>query len=508
MNKTSKVLHNIIALLIFQLVTILAGFILPQYTVLYFGSEVNGLVTSITQIISTFLLVEAGLSSAAMFSLYKTLGDNNHHETNRILVAARNFYYKAGIFFTTLVIILSLIYPLFINNDTLDFFEIVILIFILGINGVLEMFTLAKYRTLLTADQKNYVISYASSIQVILSVVVMIAGVHYSWSIVIIKFVTITGIFIRTIILIIYSKANYKYIDFSVSPNNKALDQRWDAFYLQVLGTVVTVTPIFILTIFSNLEQVSVYSVYNIVMTGLLAIISIFNNNGIAASFGHLIKEENEVKTEKTFNEFNLVYLVIITFLFGCALVSINSFIKIYTSNFIDQEIYIIESLGLIMIINGFIYSIKLPMGMMIVAGGHYRNTRMQTTIQGLLAILGGITGFFIYGLIGLVIGIMISNIYRSLDQLFFIKKYYSVRKSQILKNWIVAALILFTTWYVAKFININDTNYFLWAFDTGIFALVLISIEVIVFSLLNLETVKRLLERIRFILNSRKKVK
>ena len=64
----------------------------------YYGSEINGLVSSINQFIVYFNLVEAGLSGAAIYALYKPLAENNHKAINSIVSAARNFIRNQAIF--------------------------------------------------------------------------------------------------------------------------------------------------------------------------------------------------------------------------------------------------------------------------------------------------------------------------------------------------------------------------------------------------------------------------
>ena len=54
-----------------QMVNILVAFIVPRVVISCYGSDVNGLVTSLTQFVSYISLVEAGISGAAVFALYR-----------------------------------------------------------------------------------------------------------------------------------------------------------------------------------------------------------------------------------------------------------------------------------------------------------------------------------------------------------------------------------------------------------------------------------------------------
>ena len=69
----SVALLNTIANIILQIVTIISGFILPKIILSCFGSEVNGLVSSISQFLSYINLLEGGVMGVIMANLYKQL---------------------------------------------------------------------------------------------------------------------------------------------------------------------------------------------------------------------------------------------------------------------------------------------------------------------------------------------------------------------------------------------------------------------------------------------------
>ena len=107
MSRTQQFIKSTLATGIYQVVLMLSGFILPKVMLSCYGSEVNGLVTSITQFIQYITLVEAGLSGAAIYALYKPLAENNHRQISRVVVAARKFYTKSGWIFVVLVAMLA-----------------------------------------------------------------------------------------------------------------------------------------------------------------------------------------------------------------------------------------------------------------------------------------------------------------------------------------------------------------------------------------------------------------
>lgn len=73
--KNKATLLNMISGLILQLFTLVSGFILPKIILIYFGSEVNGLVSSLNQFLSYITLVEGGITGVIVANLYKPIVD-------------------------------------------------------------------------------------------------------------------------------------------------------------------------------------------------------------------------------------------------------------------------------------------------------------------------------------------------------------------------------------------------------------------------------------------------
>lgn len=179
MNRTKKFLYNSTATALMQLITMIVGFITPRVMLNAYGSEINGLVSSITQFISYFNLVEAGLAGAAIYALYRPLADDDHKAINGVVSAAKKFYTQSGYIFISLTLGLALIYPYYIKTDILSPISIGLLVLILGVNGALEFLTLSKYRVLLSADQRTYVISVASIVHILVNTLIIVVLAKY-----------------------------------------------------------------------------------------------------------------------------------------------------------------------------------------------------------------------------------------------------------------------------------------------------------------------------------------
>ena len=189
---------------VYQVVLLAVGLITPRIMLQIYGSEVNGLVSSITQFISYFYLVSAGLSGAAIYALYKPLADKDYRAVNAVVAAAKRFYMRAGWLFVLLTVVLAVAYPFYIKTDVLEPLFIGLLVLVLGVSGTLDFFTLSKYNVLLTADQKNFVISIASTVALAVNTVMLVLLARGGVGILELKATGLFTVFLRCAILMIY----------------------------------------------------------------------------------------------------------------------------------------------------------------------------------------------------------------------------------------------------------------------------------------------------------------
>lgn len=96
MNRTKRYMYNSVAAFTAEIVTMILGFVTPRIILVTYGSELNGLTSSILQFMSYFNLVEAGFSNAAVYALYKPFADKDETAISAVVSAARRMYLRAG----------------------------------------------------------------------------------------------------------------------------------------------------------------------------------------------------------------------------------------------------------------------------------------------------------------------------------------------------------------------------------------------------------------------------
>ena len=149
---------NITFSVLLQAVTIVSGFIIPRIILTTFGSEANGLVSSLTQFLNYMALFEGGLSAVVLANLYKPLAEKDMEKASQVVATTRKFYNKLAIGFLIYTLALAVLYPIF-TKSSFSFEYISLMTLILSINTFVRYAFSISLRLLLQADKKVYIIS-------------------------------------------------------------------------------------------------------------------------------------------------------------------------------------------------------------------------------------------------------------------------------------------------------------------------------------------------------------
>ena len=159
----NKVYKNLLSSLISQIITVVLGIIIPRLVLTSFGSDINGLQNSTSQLFAYIALLEAGVGTATLQALYGPVANNNHDKINEILSATNHFYKRTGLIYFLCVVILAITYPIVITTSV-PTFTVIMVIMLQGMSGVVNYLFQGKYRILLQAEGKNYILTNLATI--------------------------------------------------------------------------------------------------------------------------------------------------------------------------------------------------------------------------------------------------------------------------------------------------------------------------------------------------------
>ncbi|MEG0493763.1 MAG: hypothetical protein RR696_11225, partial [Clostridia bacterium] len=456
--RTARFVQNTLSTGIYQLTAMLLGFITPRLMILYYGSEVNGLIVSVTEFLTYFKMVEAGLAAASIYALYEPLAKKDHNAISGIVSAARGFYNTAGWLFGALTLCFAVVYPFIVpvrdlNGIRMSDLSVMVLIMAMGISGILEFFTLSRYRVLLTADQRTYVVSLTSMASLLLSTALIVVLPYLGQSVIVVRFAASLTIVLRSILLSRYCKKHYPHVNPKAAPNTSVLSLRWDALYFELTNVFQQGAGVILATLITRDTGIlSVYGVYHMVTVGLWGVLKMATT-GIYSIFGNLLVSGKKAAFQRAYRDFECLYHLGITILFGVAAVLIVPFVNLYTHGVTDVN-YNVPLLGLLIILEALTLQCKMPMDLMISSSGKFREVRAQCICQVVVTLvcgtalgLIGLGVSVITSLCGIIAGVCIGNLVRTGMQLAFVPRHVAGLPWQrsalrILRMFVTVAII------------------------------------------------------------------
>lgn len=408
--RKKKLVLNTISSFIFQIATIICGFILPRLILQHFGSEVNGLVNSITQFLQIISFLELGMGSVVQSSLYKPLSDKNDYEISAIIVSAGKFFKRLAAILLVYVIVLLVLYP-YIANSNFSHVYSATLIAAMSISSFAQYYFGVVDRLLLTADQYGYIQYISQTITLILNTFVCVILIKSGSSIQIVKLVTSLIYLLRPVYLRIYVNRHYN-INRKIKYEGEPIKQKWNGVAQHVAAVILDGTDNVVLTIFATMSDVSIYSVYHLVIYGVKQLFTSMTN-GITSLIGELWAKQEIAELKKTFGWTEWIIHTGTTFVFGVTAVLILPFVKVYTLGINDAN-YIQPLFAALIVAANAVHCLRLPYNIMILAAGHYKQTQQNYVIAAVLNIIVSVLSVKAWGLVGVAIGTLFAMGYQT----------------------------------------------------------------------------------------------
>ena len=424
----TKTNANMIAALCLQFVTILSGFIIPRQVLVTFGSNVNGLVNSITQFLNYISLIEGGIGSVLMTALYSPLNEKNQIRISAIIVAGNNFFKKIAKIFLVYLICVSVLYPLIVNTGY-SYAYVASLSLILGISLFIQYYFSIIWRLLLQADRKVYIASIIQIAVIVLNTFLTVLGIKIFPSIHTVKLIAAFAFVLQPILFNNYIHKNYS-LDMNAKPYQEALHHRWDGFGINLAAFLNSNTDIIVLSVLSTLSNVSVYGIYSLVVVGIKSLITSISA-GITPSLGQQYSLKNKSILANTFTKYeNLIFFLTFS-IYSCAIVLIVPFAMNYTRGIMDAN-YNQPFFSVLLIFSYGIFCIREPYVNMAYVANSYKEITKYAYIEAGINIVFSIIFVYKFGLNGVAFGTLLSMGFRTGIQVLYLQKRILYRSSWI----------------------------------------------------------------------------
>lgn len=452
---------NILVGLCGQVLSLLLSFINRTVFISTLGEQylgVNGLFTSILSVLS---IAELGVGNAIIYNMYKPLAENNKDRVKKLMKLYADVYHAIG----CIIAIIGLCIIPFLDYIVKDKATVpnITLIYILFLANTVISYFFAYKKSIITADQKNYIISIyqysCNIIQLIVQVIILKLTNNF------IFYLLIQMIFSIGLNLSLSRKSDklYPYIK---EKNEKGLNKNekkhifkniYAIVMYKVNAVILNSTDNIVISKFIGIVYVGIYSNYLMIVNSITMILSaIFNS--LTASIGNLNASSTTEKKYEIFNTINFISFWLYGFSSICLWNLLNPFIEIWIGNRYSLDNFTI----LVIIINFYTTGMQYGTSTYRDSTGLFWNGRYIPVVASIINLTVSIILVKTIGISGVLIGTIVSRIltYFWFDPYMIYKNIFN-KSSMIyfVKYCIYTLVTIFTAIIMKNILSIFTVN-------------------------------------------------
>lgn len=408
--RKKKSILNIITALLSYFSTMIFTFITQALIIKILGIEYSGVNGLFTNILTMLSVAELGLSTTIIYKLYEPIANNNKNEITKWLNFYKICYRYVALFVLIIGLLIIPFVPSIIGENSIK--DNIVVLYIIALLDTVFSYVMTYKRSILYADQKNYIINIIHICYVIFMNITQIALLFYTRNYVIFLIIKLIYRLLENVLINLYVDKYYSFINktserISSFEKNDFL-KRIRAMFVQKVSFVINkgIDNIIIST-YLGITAVGYYTNYNLIATTLCGIIFQIIS-GLSASVGNLLTEHNKEKNYYIYKNINYIN----SFLTGVSIVGFYSCIKNFIIVWLGND-YI---LGLSVVISFCIYiysdSIRRSITIFKEAAGICKEDQIMYIIMALLNLITSLVLGKLIGIPGVVIGTAISYLF------------------------------------------------------------------------------------------------
>ena len=447
-----------------QALLLILGIVVPRIMITSYGSDVNGLLTTISQIFTYMALLEAGIGQAARNALMEPLSKKDKKGISYIASVADRYYKRFTIYYGICVLVVACICPSVLKTEV-DKLTIVAVFLLEGASGVLSFYKIQTITSVLSADGRSYVNNGINVINKTVSYAVKIIMASLGLNIILLEAVYFLITVAKVIFYQKYFTNHYSWIELNSASKDAKLQDRNAYVITEIAWTIFSATDMIVLSIFVDTKMSSVYGVYNLVFSSISLLLNAVYSS-VSYTLGQTFHKDRKLYIS-LHDGFTSVFFGGMTCLMCTAYIMILPFIRLYTRGVSDVN-YIYTSLPLLFSLVQIISWSRYVTGNLSGIAGYAKSTSYISLIEALINIVLSIILVQKFGIVGVlfatVIALPIKVVFLTWLSEHKILHRNPIKYLSILSiNYFLFVVAIFASKYIS--INVDGyTNFFIWS--------------------------------------------
>lgn len=387
----------------------------------YIGEEMLGLNNTFTSFLYTFSLAELGFQSAIAFNLFKPLREKNEQEIIEIVNVYKIIYRVVGIFFVAASVLSLPLLPLITKNVTITN-EIRVYYLIQALASSCTYF-LAYKRTILYADQKDYICKLVDMFTNVVFRALQIWAIVALHSYFVYIVLQLVQVYANNIIIHCMCSRYYPYlhkVKFNKTYAKKMFEDAKQIFAGRLAVYVYSATDNLIVSKVIGTVQVAFLGNYTTITANMKMLI-----NGLLYPItpiigNYLAGDEDADHQKRNLGIYTHLRFIVTLLLLIPTLVLVDDFILMWVgSKYILQPV-----IKVLLVADLYFFLIQGACSDYITGRGLFKQDKYVTIIGALMNVVLSLAFVGKWGMAGILVGTVISQVFNWLGHGFVVYKY------------------------------------------------------------------------------------
>lgn len=498
--KNKKNLFNFLSDFLPQILIAILGIFKIKFFLQYLGDDTLGLYQLYSQLFSYLAIIEIGISSGVLYSLYKPTVEKDSKKLKKLYNGADYSFKIIGTAIIALGCILSLFVKFFIKDNSFSMFYLALTFILYIFSNVFNYYFMPK-KLLFYAKEKNYIPNLIYQIFTIIKSILEIILVIMGFDLIIILLLGVIVNLLTNLLLDFLYRKEFNNLEKTKEKEFDFLKNLKSIIVHKLANLISSNIDIILISKFIGLSSVVIYTTYQYIILSIQLLTDKISNSILPSVGNILIQNKNEAKN--IFIKFNEVLYFVAIVICVPLYFAINSFITIWYNN----QIYTSQILAILFTLLLFINIVKQNSNLFVNAAGLFKETRICSIIDIALNLTLSIILVNVCGIPGVLFATVISLIITEIihkntivlkitcnENFKFYFKISSLYYIILLTNTLIIN-ILFASWI--------STNIFIWLIYGLLIFIINLTLTIIEINFINknsviYSTLKEILNKIK----------
>lgn len=461
-NRTNNTIRGTITGVSSRIIGLLIPFVIRTIFIHTLGLEYLGLSSLFSSVLQVLNLMELGVGSALVFSMYKPIAEDDTQKICALMRLYRTYYRIIGLVVCMVGLSVIPFLPRLIKNDPPADINIFV-VYCMSLAGTVLSYWLFAYRNcLFQAHQRTDILNVLNIIMTLLSSVVQIVFLLVFRNYYLYLSVSIVNPILSNIITALLSKRYYpQYVPVGSLSKEEvhSINKKVSSLFTAKLGTTIHRSfDTIVVSAFLGLSTLAIFQNYNYIITSVTGLVMVLYSAAQAGVGNFLISSSKESKRDLLY-KFQFLTMLIATVCSCCLINLYQPFMKLWVG-----ETYLLDFSLVILFTLSFVVDMFMrPLLMFKDSGGMWNEDRFRPLVAALTNLALNIATVKWLGLYGVIASTIVSMLIVAVPWLLInIKKHqfdFGIKRFLFtnLKYILVIALTCWLTYLLCSTVSLEN---------------------------------------------------